>query len=84
MFLPLAPGQTFPHTLPVTDPTSYRESFRLFDVWKRGLAYVIEHNDRRSVTDSGPLFHIPALEIPEDSLDPFAENVPLSRLYTTP
>jgi hypothetical protein len=56
LFLPVAPGETFPHMLAAGDDQSFAETFPLFDVWRRGVTYVKTHNGGLSLTDGGDLF----------------------------
>ena len=71
--LPIGPGQTFPHPLPIRCENTFRDTFLLFDVYKAGLRYALDHNGGLSVTEGGPLFHLPALAHDEDDdeEDPF-------------
>ena len=61
-FLPIGPGQTFPDPLPADSATDFRQTFRLFEVWRRGVQYAATRNGGNSVTLGGPLFHLPALD----------------------
>ena len=69
-FLPLAPGQSFPLDVDLTQLETYGDAFPLFKTWCAGLRYVMQHNRGISVTLDGPLFHIPDL-ILESGDDPF-------------
>jgi hypothetical protein len=72
LFLPIGPGQTFPHLLAVADPQSFSDTFPLFDVWRQGLAYAKSFNGSLSVTVGGPLFSIEPLAIEaDDATNPF-------------
>jgi hypothetical protein len=71
-FLPIGPGQTFPHLLSIMDPTSFRDGFPLFETYNSGLAYARAYNDGNSVTVGGPLFHLPSLTLAPGVADPFA------------
>jgi hypothetical protein len=70
IFLPVAPGETFPHMLAADDAQSFAEIFPLFDVWRRGVTYVKTHNQGLSLTVGGNLFD-------PDSLAYDAANVDL-------
>ena len=74
-FLPIGPGQTFPHPTPIQDDVSFRDDFFLFHVWRGGLRYCIARNQGRSVTRGGPLFH-------QESLRTNAGNPPAFEGYT--
>jgi hypothetical protein len=51
------------------DPQSFSDTFPLFDVWRRGLAYAKSFNSGLSVTVGGPLFSLgPSLEIAADDV----------------
>lgn len=54
--LPLSPGLSFPHLMALNDAQSFRETFLLFEVYRRGYLYAQEHNEGISVTAGGPLF----------------------------
>jgi hypothetical protein len=72
LFLPVGPGQTFPHLLATADPQSFRDTFPLFEVWRQGIAYAKTHNASLSVTVGGPLFsNTPLVIDPEDVTSPF-------------
>lgn len=64
LFLPVGPGQTFPHPLTFTSPSTFRDTFPLFETWKEGMKFAIAHNGGRSVLAGGPLFHQPAIVNP--------------------
>lgn len=70
-FLPIGPGQTFPHLLAIDDATSFYGTFPLFEVWRRGLRYARQHNNGHSVTLGGTMFHLPSFEIAQGDDDPF-------------
>jgi hypothetical protein len=61
IFLPVAPGETFPHMLAADDDQSFAETFPLFDVWRRGVTYVKTHNGGLPLTVGGELFDQEAL-----------------------
>ena len=83
-FLPIGPGQTFPHLLPLADPQTFRESFPLFEVWKRGVAYAVAQSDGLSVTLGTVLFHEPGLELGDGEPDPFEAFTIRLRVPRTP
>ena len=83
-FLPVGPGQTFPHPVPVAGPETFREQFLLFHVWCAGLACCLAHNNGRSVTRGGPLFHQPALVVPDKGVEPVAGYTVRERLLVSP
>ena len=69
-FLPIGPGQTFPHLHPLESGTSFRDTFPLLEIWRSGVVYARDHNANHSVTRGGPLFHIPGLALDENDPDP--------------
>jgi hypothetical protein len=71
-FLPIGPGLTFPHPLPANDARTFRDTFPLFEVWRRGVLYAKDHNEGSSVTLGGPLFRPSGVAIPEGDDNPFA------------
>ena len=72
MALPLSPGLSYPHLMAIDDAQSFREPFLLFEVYRQGYLYALQHNGGQSVTEGGPLFHQPAFDtIPDDQNDPF-------------
>lgn len=71
-FLPIGPGQTFPHLLAADDQRTFRDTFPLFEVWRQGVTYSRANNENHSVTTGGPLFNLAMLEIPDGQDDPFA------------
>jgi hypothetical protein len=73
IFLPVAPGETFPHMLAADDDQLFAETFPLFDVWRRGVTYVKTHNQGLSLTIGGDLFDQEAL-----AYDPVDVNLPLN------
>lgn len=68
LFLPVGPGQTFPHGLRLDDPRSFQEHFPLLDVWRAGMRYLRAQNGGRSVTVAGDLFYLPTF-VPREGLD---------------
>ena len=83
-FLPVGPGQTFPHPVDITTDQSFRETFPLFETWLRGLHYAIDRNNGRSVTSAGPLFHQAALEVEAGIPVPFAGYEVVERISERP
>ena len=71
--LPVGPGQTFPHPLLIRGDETFRDSFLLFEVYRAGLRYALDHNGGLSVTLGGPLFHQPGLALPAGVDDPFSD-----------
>jgi hypothetical protein len=71
LFLPVGPGQTFPHILPAGDARTFRDTFPLFEIWRQGIIYAKTHNGGRSVTHGGPLFNLANLRIPPGEINPF-------------
>ena len=69
----IGPGLTFRHLMTLTDPESCRDSFLLLEVFRRGIIYARNRNDGKSVTHSGPLFHLPTLVVADGEVDPFAD-----------
>ena len=53
-FLLVGPGQTFPHHHPLVSTTSFRDTFPLLEIWRRGVIYARDHADSQSVTRGGP------------------------------
>jgi len=43
-FLPIGPGQTFPHHHPLVSDATFRDSFPLLEVWRKGIVYARDHN----------------------------------------
>jgi len=84
LFLPVGPGQTFPHLVALSDPTSFRDSFPLFEAWKTGIAYLQDHNEGISVTRGGPLFDQGSLALPDGEEDPFGMYTIRERLLMNP
>ena len=83
-FLPVGPGQSFPHTTPVRGDVSFRESFLPFHVWRGGLAYCLANNDGQSVTVRDGLFHLPALRVPDGDPVPFEGYTVVGRIFVRP
>ena len=83
-FLPVGPGQTFPHLHPLVSTTSFHETFPLLEVWRRGMAYACERNGNHSVTLGGPLFHLPALELDDNVANPTDVFELVDDLFTLP
>ena len=83
-FLPIGPGQTFPHPVEITTDRSFRDDFPLFEIWIRGLRYAIDQNGGRSVTVAGPLFHQPGLAVEEGGPPPFAGYEVVDRILERP
>lgn len=73
VMLPVGRGQTCPHSLALNDAQNFQDTFYRFQVWRNGVKYCVQHNDGRSVTRGGPLFHLPALALEEDQENPFAD-----------
>ena len=72
-FLPIGPGQTFPHNHPLVSTTSFRDTFPLLEIWRRGVIYARDRNDDQSVTLGGPLFLNEGLELDNNDPDPTEE-----------
>ena len=70
-FLPVGPGLTFPHLVPLGDDQSFRGTYPLFEVWKGGMNYVLTQNAGHSVTVGGTLFDLPALVVADAAEGPF-------------
>ena len=83
-FLPIGPGQTFPHPTEITTEESFRESFLLFHVWRDGIAYCLRANGGQSVTAGGMLFHLPALVQPIALGEPFTGYLIRGRILERP
>jgi len=83
-FLPVGPGKTFPHQHPLMSTTSFRDTFPLLEIWRRGITYARDHNANHSVTRAGPLFHIDSLELEENAHDPTEEFDVRADLYLAP
>jgi hypothetical protein len=73
IFLPLAPGETFPHMLAANDVQLFAETFPLFDVCCQGVTYVKTHNQGLSLTAGRDLFNPDAL-----AYDAADVNLPLA------
>ena len=84
LFLPIGPGQTFPHPLALADATSFRDQFFLFHVWKTGMHYCVNRNQGRSVTVGGPLFHLPGLAVADADDIPFEGYTVRDRIPANP
>jgi len=69
-FLPIGPGQTFPHHHPLVSDTTFRDSFPLLEVWRKGIVYARDHNGNNSVTQGGTLFHLASVALAANAPDP--------------
>jgi hypothetical protein len=88
-FLPVAPGLTFPHLLPAGDPSTFRPTFPLFEVWRQGVTYAKANNGCHSVTVGGGLFHCPSLVLADEATNVFGSlgirpSLPTSFLQLSP
>jgi len=84
MFLPIGPGQSFPHMHALDSETSFAEEFPLLEVWRMGMVYAHTHNEGHSVTTAGPLFHLPSVALDVNVPNPF-ETYPIRQdLFVTP
>jgi len=83
-FLPVGPGQTFPHHHPLVSTTSFRDRFPLLEIWCRGVVYARDHYDGQSVTLGRPLFLNKGLELDNNDPDPTEEFDIRPGLFLTP
>ncbi len=87
-YLPLPPGVSFPENATLADPASYAAAPDLVRAWCDGIRYLRQHNGGYSVTQGGPLFHLPDLVL-EAEQDPFAaldlvQTLPVSPVMLPP
>ena len=70
-FFPMEAGKSFPHLFRLDDALSYRDTYLAFEVWRCGWQYILANNEGKSVTRSGPLFHLPQFNLGAGIADPF-------------
>ena len=83
-FLPLGPGQSFPERTPVMGGDSLRDTCRLVEVWRRGMAYARTHNAGFSVTSQGPMFDIEEFVLAPGQDEPFGDFIIRDELPPNP
>ncbi|CAB9530401.1 unknown protein [Seminavis robusta] len=82
VFQPLEPGFTFDHRSDLQNNHSYRDTYRLFHVWREGMQYLRAMNGWMSVTTGGTLFHLPGLQTA--AVNPIAQLAVRPRVLAAP
>lgn len=88
-FFPVPLGLSLPESVNIMDPASYAAAPECFRMWIQGFAYAKQYNDSKSVTQGGPLFHLPDLALLDGVADPFAafnilDDLPANPLMLPP
>ena len=81
-FMPIPPGATFTHSIPLSMDGTFTSGSTLLDVWFKGVAYAKVRNEGFSVTAGGPLFDQTQLGV--EGNDPFESLDILVRVHDSP
>ena len=84
LFLPLPFGVTFPHPTELTAVQPFRDTSLLLAVWVDGIRYAMDRDNGQSVTEGGPLFHLPLLQVEDGTENPIASHSIKNRIPRSP
>jgi hypothetical protein len=82
-FYPIPGGEVFPHLFRLDNAQSFRDTALAFEVWRQGWLYILSHNNGRSVTQGGPLFHLPQFDLADGVENPFVNLTILGAVAPT-